>query len=82
VSARIFHRRKETSIPWISTSLRDELHKELDKIVDKLRSSIGSQGDTDDEVEEDENLQYKLVVRDPTWDEWYYNDYSRRNRAN
>ena len=69
-----------------------DLHKELEKLVDKhkLRDCVGAQGDSDDEDEEDEDVQYKrlfedadkLVVRDPTWDEWYYNDYRSRNRAN
>ena len=87
------HRYPEYLHPFVANKeTYDELHKELDKLVDKhkLRFAVGSQGDTDDEDEEDdENLQYKrmfedadkLVVRDPTWDEWYYTDYSRPNRV-
>jgi hypothetical protein len=87
------HRYPEYLHPFVANKeTYDVLHKELDKLVDKykLRSSVGSQGDTDDEEEEDENLQYKklledadkLVVRDPTWDQWYYDGYLSRNRAN
>ena len=66
-----------------------ELLKELEHIVNKnkLRDYVGAQADTDDEdvEDEDEDLQYKrmfedadkLLVRDMTWNERYYEDYVR-----